>query len=146
MAQTTAGRVEGMMEYFANIEFAKPIYLWLLLALPLLWLRYRDRRLAVLLVRTLLLLLLVVTLADPQTTREQSIHEERVFAYDLSQSMPRSMRGWIKSATEKLAPGQNDRILIFGAEAVQASGFNEVLNPSTAQSVIQPEKTNLENL
>lgn len=135
-----------MMELFSNIEFAKPYYFWGLLVLPLLWLRYRDRRLAVLLVRTVLVTLLILTLAEPQTTGNQSIDEERVFAYDVSQSMPPSLRSWINSTTQTLSPGASDRMVVFGAEAVQVPGVNDVLNPGAAQSVIQPDKTNLENL
>ena len=33
--------------FLAEIVFAKPYFLWLLLALPLLWFRFRDRRLVV---------------------------------------------------------------------------------------------------
>lgn len=135
-----------MTEFFSGIEFARPLYFWLLLALPLLWLRYRQRHLAVLLGRTVLLALLVLILADPQNASEQTVHEERVFAYDLSRSMPASLGGWLKSATEAMAPGPSDRMLVFGADTVQVSGLNEVLNPSAVQSLIQPEKTNLENL
>jgi len=135
-----------MKALFSQIEFAKPFYFWLLFALPLLWFRYRDRRLAVLIARTMILLLVILTLADPQTTSEQSRSQERVFAYDLSRSMPQSLRGWMKRATETLAPARGDRIFVFGAEPAPVRGLNEVLNPDAAQSVIQPEKTNLENL
>jgi Ca-activated chloride channel homolog len=135
-----------MTELFSNIEFARPLYFWLLLALPLLWLRYRDRPLAVLLGRTILLALLVVILADPQNASEQAVHEERVFAYDISRSMPPGLRGWLESSTETLTPGPGDRMLVFGADTVQVPSLNEVLNPSAVQSLVQPEKTNLENL
>ena len=135
-----------MKALFAHIEFAKPLYFWLLFALPLLWFRYRDRRLAVLIARTVILLLLILTLADPQTTSEHSRNQERVFVYDLSRSMPPSLRGWMKNATETLAPARGDRIFVFGAETAQARGLNDALNPDAAQSVIQPERTNLENL
>lgn len=133
-------------ELFPHIEFAKPVYFWLLLVLPLLWFRYRDRRLVVLIARSLILSLMILTIADPQITREQSQRQERVFAYDLSRSMPPSMRGWTKTATENLAPGRGDRVLVFAGETAQAVGFNDVFNPSGALSDVQPEKTNLENL
>jgi uncharacterized membrane protein len=146
LAQTGPDSMEIMKALFAHIEFAKPLYFWLLFALPLLWFRYRDRRLAVLIARTVILLLLILTLADPQTTSEHSRNQERVFAYDLSRSMPPSLRGWMKRATETLAPARGDRVLVFGAETAPAPGLNEVLNSDAAQSAIQPEKTNLENL
>ncbi len=55
-----------MKELLSNIQFAKPLFLWLLLGLPLLWLRIRDQRLLVILGRTVILLLLIFGLADPQ--------------------------------------------------------------------------------
>ena len=33
-----------MRELFSNVQFAKPFFFWLLLALPLLWFRLRDQR------------------------------------------------------------------------------------------------------
>jgi hypothetical protein len=91
LARTGPDGMETIKALFAHIEFTKPLYFWLLFALPLLWFRYRDRRVAVLIVRTVILLLLILTLADPQTTKEQSHNQERVFAYDLSHSMPPSL-------------------------------------------------------
>ena len=96
-----------MNQLFATLEFAKPLYFWLLLALPLLWFRYRDRRMAVMIFRSVLLALIVVALADPQTTTtsQQSHTEERIFAYDLSRSTPPSLRRWMMEATKTLGPG-----------------------------------------
>ena len=55
-----------MKEIVSNIQFAKPFFFWLLLALPLLWFRFRDQRVIVLIWRTVILLLLILTLADPR--------------------------------------------------------------------------------
>src|SRR5258707_15120872 len=96
--------------FLAEIVFAKPFFLWLLLALPLLWFRFRDRRLVVLLGRTMIVAILILTLADPQSTSEQTQNDERIFAYDLSQSIPASMRQWMVKATKELAPTRQDRI------------------------------------
>ncbi len=134
-----------MNQLFATIEFAKPLYFWLLLALPLLWFSYRERGVTVLIFRSVLLALIVVALAEPQTTSQQSHTEERIFAYDLSRSSPPSMRRWMGEATKALAPASDDRIYVFGADSVQAPGLKQALN-ADAQSVIHPEKTNLENL
>lgn len=134
-----------MNALLANLEFAKPLYFWLLLALPLLWFRLRDRRVAVVIFRSLLLALIVVALADPQTTSQQSRTEERIFAYDLSRSTPPSLRRWMVETTKTLAPARDDRVYVFGAEAVQVPGLKEAL-ATDGQSVVQPEKTNLENL
>ncbi|MGH7810354.1 MAG: hypothetical protein ACREP5_08780, partial [Candidatus Binatia bacterium] len=76
-----------MPEIFANIEVTKPYFLWLLCTLPLLWFRFRHRHMLVLLGRTLIGTLLILSLADPQSTKEQTQIEERIFAYDQSQSI-----------------------------------------------------------
>jgi len=137
-----------MKTLFANFEFAKPYFLWLLLALPLLWFRFRDRRLAVLIARTVILALVILTLADPQSTSEQSRRQERIFAYDLSQSIPPGMRQWMKSSTNGLpAPNRTDRVYVFGSSATESSNWRELLDGDPAKLAgIEPQKTNLENL
>ncbi len=145
-----------MNAFFGNIEFAKPYFLWLLCALPLLWFRFRDRRLAVLLARTLIVALLVLTLADPQSISEQSQSEERIFAYDLSQSIPPGMHRWMARATEELAPNQKDRIFVFGADAKAVDNISEAgigagngqikQVKQVKQVKIDGQKTDLENL
>src|SRR5262249_60506017 len=89
-----------MKELLADIQFAKPLFLWLLLGLPLLWLRIRAQKLLVILTRTIILLLLICGLADPQCVTRQVKQEERIFAFDISQSMTNSMRRWMGSAVE----------------------------------------------
>ena len=133
-----------MNNLFANLEFARPYFLWLLLLLPALWLRLGDRRLWVLLGRTAILALVILTLADPQTTSQQSRQEERIFAYDVSRSVPASMRHWMESATQQLAPNSSDRIYTFGGTAKESTNLKEALAGDSSAS--QPDKTNLENL
>ena len=81
-----------MQELLANIQFSQPLFLWLLLGLPLLWLRVRDQRLLVVFTRTVILVLLICALADPQKVIQQAQQEERIFAFDLSQSVTTDMR------------------------------------------------------
>ncbi len=136
-----------MNAFFNNIELARPYFLWLLCALPLLWFRFRDRRLAVLLARTVIVALLVLTLTDPQSISEQSQSEERIFAYDLSQSIPPGMRGWMARATKELAPNRQDRIFVFGADAKAAGSFSEAgIGDGNGQIKIDGQQTNLEIL
>ena len=61
-----------MRELLADIHIAKPLFLWLLLGLPLLWLRIRDQKLIVILARTIVLLLLIFGLAEPQWVTRQA--------------------------------------------------------------------------
>ena len=134
--------------FLAEIVFAKPFFLWLLLALPLLWFRFRDRRLVVLLARSLILALVILTLADPQSASEESRDQERIFAYDVSDSIPTSMRDWMKSSARPVpAPSRHDRVFVFGAAAAGVSNWREVLDGDRAKNAgAAPEKTSLENL
>src|SRR5919108_2186845 len=107
-----------MKELLSDIEFAKPLFLWLLLVLPLLWLRLRSQRLIVIFGRTVILLLLILALADPHRVTRQAREEERLFAFDVSQSVSTGMRRWIESMVQgELAPGQRDRVFVFASEA-----------------------------
>ena len=136
-----------MTAFLENIEFARPWFLWLLCVLPLLWLRLRDRRLIVLLARTVIAALLILTLADPQSVREKRETEEIIFAYDLSQSISGSFRGWMSRITEELAPTRQDRIFVFGADAKVVRNLSDAgLSESKAQTNIDGQRTNLENL
>jgi Ca-activated chloride channel homolog len=137
-----------MTEIFADVQFAKPFFFWLLLALPLLWIRFRDQRPAVMIWRTAVLLLLILTLADPQSVAEQTQSEERIFAFDLSQSIPPAMRDWMKrTAQGKLEPGPQDHVFVFGSEVKEVTNWQEWLSGAAAQTKeIQPQKTNLEKL
>ena len=58
-----------MKALFAHIEFAKPPYFWLLLALPLLCFATATAAWAVLIARTVILLLLTFDPRDPQKTQ-----------------------------------------------------------------------------
>ena len=137
-----------MPSFLADLEFAKPAFLWLLLALPLFWLRLRDRRLAVLLARTLIVALVIMILADPQTTSRESSSQERIFAFDVSASIPPSMRDWMKQSTDALAaPKREDHVYVFGSAAAAVTDWRSRLATDRSNSSgVQPEKTNLENL
>jgi uncharacterized membrane protein len=136
-----------MQELFANIEFTQPYFLWLLCALPLLWFRFRQRHILVLLGRTLIGTLLILSLADPQSTKEQTQIEERIFAYDQSQSISPSMRRWMSGTTNMLAPSGQDRVFLFGADAKEMTDAGKAsLEDGAAKPNVDGEKTNLENL
>jgi Ca-activated chloride channel homolog len=137
-----------MRELFSNVQFAKPFFFWLLLALPLLWFRLRDQRFSIVIWRTVILLLFIVILADPQSVTEQTRHEERIFAFDLSQSIPESMHGWMESTVEsRFSPNRQDRIFVFGSETREVTNWRQWLKgESSEQSSIRPGKTSLEKL
>ncbi len=136
-----------MTDLLPDIIFAKPFFLWLLLALPVLWFRLRDRRVAVLIARSVILALVILTLADPQSTGEESRSQERIFAYDVSDSIPVSMREWMKTNRTAPSPKQTDRVFVFGSTAIETSNSDELLNNGRAKTAgVEPGKTNLENL
>ncbi|MGE5304230.1 MAG: glutamine amidotransferase [Alphaproteobacteria bacterium] len=139
-----------MRDLLSNIEFARPIFFWLALTLPLLWLRFRDHNFPLMMLRTLVIVLLILTLANPQTVSRQikdSQEGERIFVFDLSRSIPPSMREWMASAVQKFAPNRRDRFFFFASETKEAGGWKEWLGGTPAQQgALRPEKTNLENV
>src|SRR5688572_31379127 len=95
------------MKTLADVQFAKPLFLWLLIGLPVLWFWFADRRWFVLIWRTLILAVLTIALADPQFVTKQTKREseERIFAFDVSKSISASMRQWMDSSAQgALAP------------------------------------------
>src|SRR4249919_1424699 len=137
-----------MKELLSDIQFAKPLFLWLLLGLPLLWVRVRDQRLIVILARTIVLLLLILGLADPQWVTRQAKHEERIFAFDISQSVTSSMRRWMGATADgRLAPTPGDRVFIFASDTKEAPDWRERLQKDpTLPDSIPLNKTDLEKL
>ena len=137
-----------MEELLSDIQFAKPLFLWLLLGLPLLWVRVRDQRLIVILARTIIFLLLILGLADPQWVTRQAKQEERIFAFDISQSVTNSMRRWMGATAEgRFAPTQGDRVFVFASDTKEAPDWREWLKKDgTHADSIQPAKTDLEKL
>jgi Ca-activated chloride channel homolog len=137
-----------MKELLSNIELANPLFLWLLLGLPLLWFRIRTQRVAVILGRTVILLLLILGLADPQVVSRETTEEERFFAFDLSQSIPASMRRWMEQMAQgEFAPGRGDRVFVFGSDAKEVPNWRQwVKADGVPQNEIQPANTNLEKL
>jgi hypothetical protein len=134
------------IQLFESIQFNRPEFLWLLVLLPVLWFRFLDQRWIVLLGRTLIAGLLILALADPQTITKQTDYEERLFAFDLSHSIAPGMRRWMEqSAQGELAPGDADRVFVFGAEAMQTSNWSKALR-SEGNAAIEPRKTNLDKL
>ena len=86
-----------MEEFLSHLHLTKPVFLLLLFLLPLLWMRWRGRSWALILWRCLTFSMLVIALADPAWVTEQKVSAvtkegERIFAFDLSRSIPMQMR------------------------------------------------------
>lgn len=137
-----------MKELLSDIQFAKPLFLWLLLGLPLLWVRIRTQRLVVILARTVIFSLLVFSLADPQWVTRQAKQEERIFAFDISQSITKSMHRWMESMAEgELDPAGNDRVFVFASDTKQVPDWHDWIKQDGVHSdSIQRTNTDLEKL
>ncbi|HET7393060.1 MAG TPA: VWA domain-containing protein [Candidatus Binatia bacterium] len=139
-----------MTTLLADVQFAKPLLLWLLIGLPILWFWFADRRWFVLIWRTLILVVLIIALADPQFVTQQTTREseERIFAFDVSKSISASMRQWMDtSAQGALAPNGADRTLIFAGEAKDSAKWRESIKAGVSmQDSVKPENTNLQQL
>lgn len=135
-----------MTALLENIEFSRPVFFWLLFLLPLLWIGARRHRLVILIARSLVLGLVVVALADPQTSSSQARSQERIFAFDVSDSIPASLREWMKSSRNGLpAPSRSDRVFLFGANTTESADGSVNLDAGGTAGV-GPEKTNLERV
>ena len=137
-----------MREFLFNVQFTKPLVLWMLAGLPLLWLWFRQRSIFIMIWRTLVLALLIGVLADPQIITKKSRTEGRIYAFDVSQSISVSMRQWMaKTAREFFSPTPADFLFVFGGEAEPTTNWQTWLDAGAAEpQAIQPRKTNLENL
>ncbi len=133
-----------MKDLFFQLSFAQPLYLLLLLLLPLLWLRLGGRSLAVVLWRTLVLLLLVLALADLERLHQAGRAGERIFAFDLSHSIPEQMRRWM--AQQGLTPRAGDRAFVFAGGSREVTDWKPWLRGELSVAPVMPEQTNLEGL
>jgi uncharacterized membrane protein len=136
-----------MKELFLHLHFAKPLFLLLLLLLPVLWVRFRKRSFPVALWRSAIFLLLVLTLADPERVSQVTQRGERIFAFDLSRSIPQEMKRWMaESAKRDFAVTPSDRTFVFGGEAKEVTDWERWVRGEVSASPIKPDETSLENL
>jgi hypothetical protein len=140
-----------MKEFLSHLHLAKPIFLVLFFLLPLFWIRWRGHW-AVILWRCIIFSLLVIGLADPEWVSIRKVtpatgEGERVFAFDLSRSIPIQMRQWMEQFTkERLLPSEKDRMFIFGGDTQEAKDWDQWLRGERSAKPIQPGRTNLEKL
>ena len=128
----------GLRASGCNVTLANPIALSLLAGLPLLWLLvWRSRRLharhrlaTATFVRSLVVLLLAVAMAQPMVlkrSRETSV----IYAIDVSRSVSssflRQALAWAGAANERYQPAQA-RYLVFGDGARLVDSADEVLS------------------
>lgn len=136
-----------MSRLFAQFEFGQALFFVLLVLLPLLWLGRRGLSRTAIFWRSIVLLLLIFALADPrelERTPSSNPAGERVFAFDLSRSVPEEMRLWM--AQQNMIPGAGDRVFVFGGATEEAKDWERLLKGEASIERIKPEQTNLEAL
>ncbi|HWO43300.1 MAG TPA: VWA domain-containing protein [Candidatus Eisenbacteria bacterium] len=136
-------------ELVSRLRLAEPQFLLFLLLLPVIWIRSRGRPVAVTSWRSALVCLLVVALAGPELRRETSVteREQRVFAFDLSRSVPPRLRAWMaREARERYGLTSEDRVVLFGGRVHETKDWELWLAGETSTEALQPQATNLESL
>ena len=139
-----------MSEWFSQIQIARPILFLMLVLVPVFWLRWRNRSLVVVALRSLVFSLLVLALAEPvHVTEVRGVveNELRTYAFDLSRSIPRAMRRWMEKFTrERLSPLGTDHMLVFGGDSLEVDNWKAWLQGKRSLDSIRPSQTNLERL
>ena len=144
-----------MFDY--RIEFESPIWLLLLVAIPLVWLlSYRSlaglgplRRLMAIFLRTVVLVALVLALAEAQMVRTSS-RVAVVYLLDQSLSIPQARREAMRRyINDSIVRHRRDDdyagVIVFGRDAaIEVPPFDdEVQLGETIESLFDPKHTNL---
>ncbi len=136
------------------IHAAKPIFLFLLGLLPLVWMAAarlksieKGRRWTILAIRTLIVLLLVLALAQievARNSRDMTVY----FLLDQSDSIPPSLRQTqtdiVKQLTEKKPRNDEAGLILFGGNAsLESLAVNTFEMDGTFNSVVEGERTDI---
>ncbi|HEY1371827.1 MAG TPA: VWA domain-containing protein [Candidatus Binatia bacterium] len=135
--------VEDARMIGAAFELARPHWLWLLAVLPLFWMRYRRLPAAAIALRSLIVILVVAALAEPRIVAPAPAKRaERVFAFDVSRSIPAEMRHWM--ARQDRVPSPGDRVFLFAGATAETAKWKQDFQ--TPFHNLRQERTNLESL
>lgn len=141
-----------MPTLLSPLRLVQPIYLWLLLLLPLLWLRWRRRAVGALLWRSCAFVVLVLALVEPEWVEQKRVEEkpekvERIFAFDLSRSIPDAMRAWmVETAKRQLGVKPEDRTFVFSREVKEVKDWERWVRGQAAGDALGAARTDLEAL
>ncbi len=139
-----------MSDWFSQIQFTRPFIFLMLMLMPVFWLRWRYRSPVVVASRSLVFLFLVLALAEPVQVKvlQGAVEKElRIYAFDLSRSIPRAMRRWMEDFTrERLSPLGTDLMLVFGGDSREVKNWDAWLRGKISLDSIRPSRTNLESL
>lgn len=136
-----------MIPMLPHIEFANPDLLWLGAFLPMFWWWWRQGTRCAIVLRSLIVILLVVSLAQPQQateTHEKSSPPGRTFVFDLSRSIQPATRRWmLETAQERTSTVTPDRFFVFGGRSLAVADWEERLAGAAVDPALEPDKTNL---
>jgi len=137
-----------------DIRFTEPIWLWLLLLIPLTWYmshRLRNiesfRRWSIMTVRTLVLLLVVLALARPEIAL-RSTNMTVYFLLDVSESIPQQVREDAEDMVRELSankPRDDEAgLIVFGADAsIEALAISTFDFEGPVRSVVNTQGTDM---
>lgn len=137
-----------------ELRFIQPDYLWLLLLIPVAWYTARRlhaldpiRRWTVLVLRTLVLLLLILSLARPEIAL-RSTNMTVYFLLDVSESIPLQVREEAADTISELVdvkPRDDEAgLIVFGADAsIEIMGVRQFDFDGTISSVVNTQGTDI---
>jgi uncharacterized membrane protein len=135
------------LSFFSSVTWSQPWFFLLFLLLPLLWLRREKIPLLLILWRSVVLSLVVLALTRPKIVLPVGKTNARVFAFDLSRSVPIEMRRWmVQSARESFAPEKGDRAFVFGGRTIKIRDWESAVGAETENAQVEPGQTNLAEL
>jgi Ca-activated chloride channel family protein len=140
---------DDIREFLSQLQFSHPWVLLFGLSLPVLWLRRQAQTLSLILWRSTIIVFLVIVLAGPELAHETSFtrREKRMFAFDLSQSMPAAVRQrFIQVARQDFSLSSEDRVFVFGGKAQEPVDWERWVQADAPTAAVQPQQTNLEAL
>ena len=135
---------------FSGIGFAAPEWLWLTAAAPFFWRRWRRGSRVAVTLRTLVVLLLAASLAQPRKVTEryqEGEPEGAVFAFDLSDSVQPSVRTWMERAARGRVTGSGkDRFFVFAGAAGEVEDWSGWLRGEEPTDGLGTGETDLSRL
>lgn len=135
---------------FSGLGFAAPGWLWLVAVSPFFWRRWRRGARAAVTLRTLAVVLLAASLAQPQKVTEgyrDGEPEGVVLAFDLSDSMQPSVRAWMeRAARDRLTGSERDRFFVFAGAAREVEDWSGWLRGEEPTDGIETGETDLSQL
>lgn len=135
---------------FSGVGFAAPGWLWLVAVSPFFWRRWRRGARAAVTLRTLAVVLLAASLAQPQKVAEgyrEGEPEGVVLAFDLSDSVQPSVRAWMeRAARDRLTGSGKDRFFVFAGAVREVEDWSGWLRGKEPTDGIETGETDLSQL